>query len=82
MSDNKMNRSDAVQLVACIMRRQKEIKKLGLITWTDLDLIPKEDVDKYKQRIPRVYKKQFDEVIDDYFCKLEELKNRIFEENF
>lgn len=82
MSDNKMSKSDAVQLVACIMRRQKEVKKLGMITWIVFDLIPKEDVDEYKQRIPDVYKKQFDEITADYYQRLEELKNQIFEDNF
>lgn len=82
MTDNKMDKSDVVQLIACIMRRQKEVKKLGLITWTDFDLIPKEAVDEYKQRIPEGYKKQFDEITDDYYQRLEELKNQIFEDNF
>ena len=82
MSDKKINKSDAVQLVACIMRRQKEVKKLGLITWMDFDLIPKEDVDEYKQRIPEIYEKQFDEITEEYYQRLEELKNQIFEDNF
>lgn len=82
MTDNKMDKSDVVQLIACIMRRQKEVKKLGLITWMDFDLIPKEAVDEYKQRIPEDYKKQFDEITDDYYQRLEELKNQIFEDNF
>ena len=82
MSNHKMNKSDAVQLVACIMRRQKEVKKLGLITWMDFDLIPKEDVDEYKQRIPEAYKKHFDEITDDYYQRLEELNNQIFEDSF
>ncbi|MEX2803825.1 hypothetical protein AB3329_01725 [Streptococcus sp. H31] len=77
-----MTKTEYLQLAACICKQQREAKLFDGILYLDFDLISKEEVDSFKEKVPRKYKDRYNEIVNEYNEKLEALKNEIFDEQF